>query len=195
MSAPPSKLVSLPAHMVHPSHFAALFPELGPAAIDRLRNCARLSMRLAGQISVGGALPPAMEAAGPERLALLSPERIGEAGRFMGAVWHGRALQSCIDAEFVSEVDARLGQAVRRFGLRHAALAAADSPPGSPGELADAIVADGLACLVAWRERLSDSYRHLASLKLPCHGLPAAAPSDKAQPIIEHVLREIADAS
>ncbi len=187
-------LVSLRADMIHPSHFAALFPTLGPAAINRLRNCARLSMRLAGQISGPSAIPCDAEAAGPERLALLSPERIEEAGRFMGATWHGRTLQACIDPGYVSELDAQLGRAVRRFGLRHAALTAADGPPGSPGELVNAIVLAGRACLVAWHGQLSGPYQHLATLKLPAHGLPAAAPADKAQPIIEQVLREVADA-
>ena len=191
MSGPP---VSLRADMVHPSHFAALFPALGPAAIGRLRDCARLSMRLVGQISGPGVIPSDAEATGPERLALLSPERIEKAGDLMGAAWHGRTLQACIDPGCVSELDARLGRAVRRFGLRQAALAAADGAPGSPGELADAILADGRACLAAWREQLSERYQHLAGLKLPAHGLPAAAPADKARPIIEQVLREITDA-
>ena len=191
MSGP---LVSLRADMVHPSHFAALFPTLGPAAISRLRHCARLSMRLAGQISDLGAIPSKSEATGPERMALLSPERIEEAGNLMGAAWHGRTLQACIDPDCVSELDARLGRAVRRFGLRQAALTAADGAPSSPGELADAILTDGRACLAAWREQLSGSCQRLADLKLPARGLPAAAPADKAWPIIEQVLREVADA-
>lgn len=195
MSAP---LLPLPAEMVHPSHFEALFPALGPSAVNRLRGCARLSMRLsmrlAGRIGVSAALPSPGEPVGSERLALLSPERIDEAGRLMGAAWHGRALQSCISTEFVSEIDARLGRPARLFGLRNAALAVADAPPGSPGALVDAIVANGRACLVAWRDGLGEPYRHLADLKLPCRGLPAAAASDKAQPIIGHVVREMADA-
>lgn len=189
-----ASLLSLPAEMVHPSHFEALFPALGPSAVNRLRGCARLSMRLAGRIGVSAALPSAGEPVGPEHLALLSPERVDEAGRFMGAAWHGRALQSCIGTEFVTEIDARLGRPARLFGLRNAALAAVDAPLGSPGALVEAIVADGRACLVAWRDGLSETYRCLADLKLPCRGLPAAAASDKAQPIIGHVAREMADA-
>ena len=191
MSAPQ---LSLPAEMVHPSHLEAVFPALGPPAINRLRGCARLSMRLAGRIGVQAALPPAGEPVGSERLALLSPERVEEAGRFMGAAWHGRTLQSCIGTEFVTEIDARLGKSARLFGLRHASLAAVDAPPGSPSALVDAIAADGRACLAAWRDGLSEPYRCLADLKLPCRGLPAAAASDKAQPIIGHVAREMAGA-
>ena len=181
--------------MLHPSHFEALFPALSPLAVARLRDCARLSGRLAGQVSGPLALPPEAEADASERLALQSPERINEAGRLMGAVWHGRALQGVIDAKAVAELDARLGRTVRLFGLRGAALAMAEAQPVSAGALGDAIIADGHACLAAWHEGLSEPYRRLASLKLPCRGFPAPAPAEQARPIIDHVLQEAADAS
>ena len=81
---------------------------------------------------------------------------------------------------------------MRLFGLRHAALAVA-SAPAVAGALAEAIIADGQACLAAWCHSLSEPYRRLARFKLPSRGLPAAA-AEQARPIIDQVLQEIADA-
>ncbi len=192
MSGPGSDPVRLRADMVHPSHLEALLPALGPAVVLRLRGCSRLSERLASRIGSISALPSAAEATEAERLALRSPERIEEAGRLMGAAWHGRALQGCIDAGIVAELDARIGRAARLFGLR-AGLASADTPVAAPGALAAAVTTDGLACLAAWRKALRHPFRQLASLKLPRHGLPPAAPAGQADPIIARVLQEVAD--
>jgi len=194
MSEPSPQPFQWRADMVHPSHFEVLFPALGPAAVARLRRCTRLAGRLACQVADPLTLPPEAEATEFERLALQSPERIDEAGRFMGAVWHGRTIQRCIDSQAVAELDARIGRAARLFGLRGASLAVTAAQPASASALGDAIVADGRACLVAWREELGETYRRLADLKLPCRGLPAAAPARQAQPIIAYVAQELADA-
>lgn len=178
---------------LHPSHLGTLAPTVSAAVLVAVSNHTRFAARFRTL------LPPALAEAplpeperAAERMALCEAARIETAGLMMGAAWHARSVGRCISSQVVVALEAGIGREVRVFGLRSAAQAVA--PAGAPAAevLVERIRADGLRCLVRWRDGLAEPWRTLATLKLPRDGLPAGA-TEEAEPIIAAVAERVAD--
>ena len=180
---------------LHPSHLAALAPSVTPdvllAIAGHRRFVRRLSVLLTPDLVDHAPPVPSSRA---ETLAFMSADRIEAAGRMMGAAWHGRSIGRCIGSELVGVLDAGIGREARLFGLRGAAHAIAPPQTLPAPDLINLVRADGLRCLVRWRDALAPPFRSLAGLKLARGALPASAPAD-ADPIIAKVLERVLDAS
>lgn len=158
----------------HPSHFASWLPALQPGTIERLRGTPRLAGRLHRLMEAGLPLIPSGSPSGPlERLALRPAAEVAEAGRWMGALWHGRAIGRCIAADEIAALETAIGQEARRFALRHAATTddplqvAVPDPAIGTTALAARLVEDGQHCLARWLELVAPPFQALAALRLP----------------------------
>ncbi|HUB45100.1 MAG TPA: SctK family type III secretion system sorting platform protein [Acetobacteraceae bacterium] len=135
------------------------------------RLAPRASRWLAGLLGHGDpeALPPADRA-----LALAPAETLELVALCAGAVWHAPRVRALVLGADIAVLRERLGDEVRRFGLRHAALAWTSARSGAAEDantLAEDIARDGSACLAAWIEALPDWAAARLRLKRPGEGL------------------------
>lgn len=185
--------VAAPAGL-HPSHLRKLAPTASAAVLVALSDHPRFAARfrtLLPPVLVGAPLPEPGRAA--ERMAFCEAGRVETAGLMMGAVWHARAIGRCIGSQVVAALEAGISREVRLFGLRSAAQAVAPADAPAAEVLVERIRADGLRCLVLWRDGLVEPWLTLATLKLPREGLPEPA-TEEAELIIAAVAERVANA-
>lgn len=159
-----------------PSRLAArLAPGLAAATAERLLASPRLGAQ-ARRWAVEGA-EDAVHALGfdDRLLAESGPDGLRRAAALAGAVWHAGRVRGLILARDLQGFIDRCGPAARALALRHAALAPPAADAGSAElPLADAVAADGRACLSAWLDALPPSAAAAVRLALP--------EGDEAQP-------------
>lgn len=163
------KIETGPADGIVPSRLARrLAPDLAAATAERLLASPRLGAR-ARRWAAEGAEDALHALAFDDRLLAESgPEGLRRAAVLAGAVWHARRVRGLIMARDLQAFIDRHGPAARALALRHVALA----PPGE-GEgaaerpLADAVAADGRACLSAWLDALPPRAAAVVRLLLP----------------------------
>jgi hypothetical protein len=120
--------------------------------VGRLAQSSRLRMRLTSLIAsrMGKIGELDREQA---RILAMSPDQLTDLSMRAGAVWHAAAILRIVDGVSRRILVARLGEKNYQLGLAFRSL----QPPGTtldraPGEIAQAVPADGAACLAAWCE-------------------------------------------
>ena len=158
-----------PAGGIVPSRLARrLAPGLAPATAERLLASPRFGAQ-ARRWAAEGAEDALHALSFDDRLLAESgPDGLRRAAVLAGAAWHARRVRGLILARDLQSFIDRHGPAARAFALRHAALA----PPGEDAEaaerpLADAVAADGRACLSAWLDALPPAAAGAVRLSLP----------------------------
>lgn len=142
---------------VHPERVrAALDPRLSDALVARLLACGRLRGRIDARLGRDAGVIDADHA-----WLLVDP---AAAARRAGAVLHGRALRSVVAGPAVAALVAAIGRDAHAFGLRHGAHV---PPRDDRGNLAEAILHDGHACLGAWLDSAPEPLRRAVLLALP----------------------------
>jgi hypothetical protein len=138
------------------------------------RLASRASRWLAGLLGHGD--PEALFP--PDRALALAPtETLELVALCAGAIWHAPRVRALVLGADIAVLRERLGDEVRRIGLRHAALAWTSARSGAAEDanaLGEDIARDGSACLAAWIEALPDWAAARLRLKRPGEGiLPA----------------------
>ncbi|MBB3903302.1 nodulation protein NolU [Methylobacterium brachythecii] len=158
---------------VHPDRVRAAYdPRLSDATVSRLLSCRRSRDRIESAVSVGASAAEAP----PDGYAWLLDDPAGAARR-AGAGLHARALRNVLSGPQVAALIQAIGREAHAFGLRHAAEAA---PRALDGELAEAILRDGFACLAVWLATQPAALRAAVLLRLP-PGTPAEAETADAE--------------
>lgn len=169
-----------PADGIVPSRLARrLAPDLAAATADRLLASPRLGAR-ARHWAAEGAEDALHALAFDDRLLAESgPDGLRRAAVLAGAVWHARRVRGLIMARDLQAFIDQHGPAARALALRHAALAPPGEDEGSAERpLAEAVAADGRACLSAWLDALPPPAAAAVRLMLP--------EEDEAQPGTAH---------
>lgn len=168
-----------PADRIVPSRLAMrLAPDLATATAERLLASPRLGAQARRWVMAEAEDAVHALAFDDRLLAESGSDGLRRAAVLAGAVWHARWVRGLILARDLQAFIDRHGPVARTFALRHAALA----PPGEdagPVErpLADAVAADGRACLSAWLDALPPPAAAAIRLMLPeeDEGRPSAA--------------------
>lgn len=198
-----SGAATMPQEMLagcHGSHLAAWLPALQPQTIERLCATPRLAARLHRLLAASLPPVPSGSPCGPlERLALRPSTDVAEAGRWMGALWHARAIGRCIAADEIAILEAAIGREVLRFALRQAvAMEDAGQAPDLAIDLtglAARLIEDGQHLLERWLDLVAPAYRALAILRLPLVRPGVATALDRrADQVVLRVAEAFADA-
>lgn len=174
------KIETRPADGIVPPRLARrLAPDLAPATAERLLASPRLGAQ-ARRWAMEGAEDALHALAFDDRLLAESgPDGLRRAAVLAGAIWHARRVRGLILARDLQAFIDWHGPAARAFALSHAALAPPDEDAEAAGRpLADAVAADGRACLSAWLDALPPAAAAAVRLMLP--------EEDEEQPGIVH---------
>ncbi len=134
-----------------PAQLAALLgATVPPSVVEDVVRSPRLRAKLAGLLPARlGAIGEIDSVQGV--LLAMNRDALLSLSMRAGAVWHASAIKQLVDGAAIRALVERIGEAQRRIALAGAALA----PPAkhlSLDALAEAIPADGAACLAAWCE-------------------------------------------
>lgn len=172
----------LPALYIHHDRLSQCLPrELSAKHRERLLNDKRLRSRLSKLLIQRFNLRPCALAdlETPEgHFALLEGERLDEAIKRIGAIWHARTIAAIILASALKDLMSGLGRDIYRDALRDVDLAVGGIDQDIIGEtpnidqLFQNIVRDGQRCIRAWCDHQPASLADRLILKLDLNADP-----------------------
>ena len=185
-----------PALHIHPARFSDAIP---PKVCDTLRNSRRGERRLSAWVRKHWSLPAETfwDFSDPRRrLALLSPDQLGDLVRYCGAATHAHLISRAIDRNTKTQFKDALGEQAYHFAVKRAPLLSRGVEDLVPSNGANQSVEDklqhvGVYCIAA---SFADSPTELhRRLQLKVDGdLPSETTSDEtARERIWSMLRRI----
>ena len=166
----------LPALYIHGDRLSQCLPgELSSKHRDRLLNDKRLRSRLSKFLIERLNLRPCSldDLATPEgQFALFEGEKLDEAIKRIGAIWHARTIAAIILASALKDLMGWLGRDIYRDALRNVDLGADCVDPDIIGDtpkvdqLRQNILRDGQHCIRAWSDHQPAALADRLTLKL-----------------------------
>ena len=128
---------------------ARLAPGLGESVAERLLLSPRLGERVRAWATAGAADALAALDERDRTLAAAGEGALRQAAVLAGSVWHARRIRSLVLARDLQAFIEAHGPGARTIALQHLSLSPAPAVT-SAEPLADAVLADGRACVSAW---------------------------------------------